>query len=45
MKVKLTLGNNEFVGYKNINPFTELKQVHDNAATEIYCDEEVLSKV
>ena len=45
MRVKLSLGNNEFVGYKNLNPFTELKQLHDNSATEIYCDEEVLSKV
>lgn len=45
MKVKLSLGNNEFIGYRNINPFTELKHVHDNSATEIYCDQEVLSKV
>lgn len=45
MKVKLSLGNSDFVGYKNVNPFTELTELHNNSALEIYCDQEVLSKI
>ena len=45
MRIKLSLGNSDFVGFKNVNPFTELKDVFDNSATEIYIDQEVLSKI
>ena len=46
MKVKLSLGNSEFIGYKNVNPFSSsFKEVFDNSCTEIYCCSEVLNKV
>lgn len=45
MRVKLSLGNSDFIGFKNVNPFTELKELHDNSVNEIYLDQEVLSKI
>lgn len=46
MKLKLSIGQTDFVGYKNANPFaSDFKEIYDNSCMEIYCCEEVLSKV
>lgn len=45
MKVKLSLGETDIVGYKNINPFTEFDNIYDNSATLIYICNEVLSNI
>ncbi len=45
MKVKLSLGESDIVGYKNINPFTNLGDIHDNEAYEIYVSNDVLEAV